>query len=252
MTENSNEKEWNDGRLIEIKPGESLSAKGLTSGQLYAVMLYNVAQNDNTAVLTVRQGTFGSRSVQVPGTTQGRGGAGSAYFLATDQSHSVDVNFPNSINSNHGKIQAILGSVAMPTNFDGIKNEEIKVGEKKNFERFARFWFTPPAENLCATVAADRRMFQATRFYQKGLTHYADVYVMNKPADFDMINQVAVLPSAGGKYDETGQNKELRVKLRTSTGDRVSSTFFNGGQNVFFNMDSAANSKYAWLAIDKG
>jgi hypothetical protein len=64
---------WDGGQVSMLTSGQTLTCTTLSSGQLYGIILYNSAGNDNDATVNVALGNQQLKQVTVPGTTANQG-----------------------------------------------------------------------------------------------------------------------------------------------------------------------------------
>src|SRR5688572_25845507 len=101
---------WNDGRLITLKPGDTATATGaLNARQLYGLFFYNSARNDADAQITVVwSNSEPPATVVVPGTTANQGLA-SVLFVSGNDTNTISAAL---LQGQPGvEVQCFIGSV---------------------------------------------------------------------------------------------------------------------------------------------
>ncbi len=218
---------WNDGQLITIKGGDTATCTGgLNPGQLYALFFYNSAQNQTSAsVKVVWSNSKQPITVTVPGTTQEMGLA-ALCFVSGDDTNTVSAAL--SSGTNNPQVSAFIGSVAMPTNTNGITNVQLPLdGQQHPLTRFTRYYAVPQMHWYSATLQSDINQFISVQFMQNSAT----VNIVNTVADPDSVIQY------------TSPSTKDMVKVSTYRKQSADWSFQgNGSQVVWINADSVSNT----------
>jgi hypothetical protein len=226
--------EWNDGRLITMKGGDTATCKGnLNAGQIYALFFYNSANNQADApVNVVWSNSQPPVSVTVPGTTANQGLA-SLLFVSGSDTNTISASL--SAKDPGVQIQAFIGSVKMPVNTHGINNWQLPAdGEPHAFDKFTRYFTVPASHWYEGTISSDVNQFITVQFQEKK----AVVNVVNQLSD----------PNLNIYY--AGKLAQPAVEVNSSTHQYINWPLQgNGGQFVWINADSVLNSKGSTIAL---
>ncbi|OWQ48157.1 hypothetical protein CDL60_06135 [Roseateles noduli] len=222
---------WNDGRLITIKPGDTATCEGLNSGQLYAFMLYNSAMNDADAKLLFTPGNGASTPVTVPGTT-GNQGLASVVFASGDDAQTIGVAFLNS--QSGAEVQCYVASVKLPMNNAGINNTPLPAdGQAHAFNKFTRYYAVLASKNYYAQVVSNINQFISIQLKESK----AIVNIVNALSD-----SASLVTCLG--------NAQSQVTTRTTTQQSLSWNLSgDGSQLVFVNADSVQDSSGATISL---
>jgi hypothetical protein len=224
---------WNDGRLITLAQGDTATAQGaLNPGQLYALFFYNAAGNDaDTTVTVVWSNSQPPVQVTVPGTT-GNQGLAALCFVDGNQTSTVSAAVTNG--QPGANVQAFIGSVKMPTNTQGISNQQLPLdGQPHAFTKFTRYFAVPASHWYSGQITSNINQFISVQFQE----HTAQVIVVNK-----LVDPGNVIAFAG--------DSQTLVTVSTSTTQSFSWLFQgNGRQIVWINADSVQNSQAATLSV---
>ncbi len=130
---------WNDGRLIKLSAGDTAKCEGLRKKQLYAVLLYNTSPIDINAIVTVVwSNDVPPQQVTVLGTKNDQGTA-NFVFISGDDSRFISIALLQS--AGQAEITALLVSITMPLNDQGINNIELTGdGNLYPFQKFDRYY----------------------------------------------------------------------------------------------------------------
>ena len=224
---------WNDGRLITLKEGDTASNTGnLNSGQLYSLFFYNAAGNDaSTKVSVVWSNSQPPVTVTVPGTTQNLGLA-ALCFVNGDDTNSVSAAVLN--NQPGANLQAFIGSVKMPTNTAGINNKQLPLdGSVYPFEAFTRYYAVPESHWYSGQIQSNVNQFISVQFSEQR----AIVNIVNSTTD----------PSSVISY--TGTSQQYVTKNIVTNQTLQWNLQGNGQQMVWINADSIQNSETATIAV---
>jgi hypothetical protein len=225
---------WNGGQLITLNPGDTATcAGGLNPGQIYAIFLYNSANNDaNAPINVVWSNSQPPVTVTVPGTTAHQGLA-ALCFVSGDDTNTVSVSLGQS--SSGTQVQAFLGSVKMPVNTSGIKNAALPLdGQNHPFRAFTRFYAVPQSHWYSGQLQSDINQFISVQFKEASAT----VNIVNQLVD----------PSNVVKY--AGPSSKDAVTINSVTSQTLAWNFQgNGTQLVWINADSVQNSQSATISV---
>lgn len=224
---------WNGGQLITLNPGDTATcAGGLNPGQIYAIFLYNSANNDaNAPVNVVWSNSKPPVPVTVPGTTAKQGLA-ALCFVSGDDTTTVSISLGQV--SAGAKVQAFLGSVKMPVNTAGINNVGLPLdGQNHAFSAFTRFFAVPQSHWYSAQLTSDINQFISVQFQEASAT----VYIVNK-----LVDPSNVIAYAGSSKDA--------VTVYSADRQQIPWNFQgNGSQFVWINADSVQNSQTAMISV---
>lgn len=227
---------WDDGRLLTLNGGQSARCTCLSKGEIYAVLLYNSSEFDQTAgVIVVWSNNIPPMKVDVPGTT---GDAGSAGMLFISGSDTNFITLSLGATST-AQVTAVIISVSMPTNADGIKDEDLPVdGNLYPFQKLTRYHAVPPTGWSELSLVSAKTQFISVQMRKAQAT-------------------VIVLNEGSGLYD--GQVYKLGVTARVKGIVQVLNcprqTYTNSAVKgdglswVWMAADSEANSKDAKIAL---
>lgn len=227
---------WNGGQLITLNPGDTATcAGGLNPGQVYAIFLYNSANNDaNAPVNVVWSNSQPPVPVTVPGTTAKQGLA-ALCFVSGDDTNTVSISLGQSASG--VQVQAFLGSVKMPVNTSGIKNVALPLdGQNHAFNAFTRFYAVPQSHWYSGQLQSDINQFISVQFKEAS----AIVNIVNKLVD----------PSTVIKYAGPSIQQPNVVTINSSDHQTISwNVQGNGTQLVWINADSVQNSQSATISV---
>jgi hypothetical protein len=225
---------WNDGRLITLNPGDTATcAGGLNPGQIYAVFLYNSANNDaNAPVNVVWSNSQPPVLVTVPGTTAHQGLA-ALCFVSGDDTNTVSISLGQS--SSGTQVQAFLGSVKMPVNTSGINNVGLPLdGQNHAFQAFTRFYAVPQSHWYSGQIQSNINQFISVQFKEASAT----VNIVNELVESDNVVKYA------------GPSSKDAVTINPSKSQTLAWNFQgNGSQFVWINADSVQNSQSATISV---
>jgi hypothetical protein len=225
---------WNGGQLITLKTGDTATcAGGLNPGQIYAIFLYNSANNDADApVNVVWSNSQPPVLVTVPGTTANQGLA-ALCFVSGDDTNTVGISLGQT--SSGTQVQAFLGSVKMPVDTSGIKNVGLPLdGQNHAFQAFTRFYAVPQSHWYSGQIQSNINQFISVQFKEASAT----VNIVNKLVD----------PSNVVKY--AGPSSKDAVTINQSESQTLAWNFQgNGTQLVWINADSVQNSQTATVSV---
>ena len=233
---------WDGGQLSTITAGTTLSCTALRQGQIYGILLYNAANNDQNATLqVVTANSTMPVTVTVPGTTGNQGLATVVLVSGTDSS-SVSVSMAS--NAGTAQVQAWIGSVGMPTNTTGINNQQLPLtGVPQPFLKYARYFNVPPSKWCALTLNSPNiTQFISLQFQE----NYATVYILNPTvtpaASVVPIGPSVILGAPGkGTYSIVTPNGVPQTISVNVQG--------NGTQWVWMNADSPQDSQSASISL---
>lgn len=224
---------WNDGRLINLKGGDTATcAGGLNPGQLYALFFYNSAGNDADALVSVVWSNSNAPvQVVVPGTTANEGLA-ALCFVSGDDTNTVSASLSSLAPG--VQVQAFIGSVKMPVNTNGIQNTPLPLdGQPHSFDAFTRYYAVPASH-----------WYQG--YLQSNINQFISVQFKENSAVVNIVNQVSD-PDNVVKY--AGNTRDL-VKINGVSNQTLPWTLQgNGRQIVWINADSCQNSQTAVISL---
>jgi len=169
---------WNDGKLITLKPGDTATCTELNSGQLYGLVFYNSATADtSTTVSVIWSNSQPPAIVQIPGTT-GNQGLGSVLFV--NGSDTTTVSAAVLANNPGAQIECYIASVKMPTNTAGINNLALPSdGQAHSFNKFTRYYSVIASHWYQAQLQSNINQFTAIQFSEQ----HASVTIVNQTVD---------------------------------------------------------------------
>ena len=225
---------WNGGQLINLKAGDTATcAGGLNPDQIYAIFLYNSANNDaNAPVNVVWSNSQPPVLVTVPGTTANQGLA-ALCFVSGDDTNTVSISLGQSAPGT--QVQAFLGSVKMPVDTSGINNVGLPLdGQNHAFQAFTRFYAVPQSHWYSGQIQSNINQFISVQFKEAS----AVVNIVNQLVD----------PSNVVKY--AGPSSKDAVTINPSSSQTLTWNFQgNGTQLVWMNADSVQNSQTATISV---
>lgn len=228
---------WNGGQRITLKAGDTATCTVLRPGQLYGIFIYNSAQNDNNAAVSVVwSNSQPPASITVPGTTANAGQASLGFVSGTD-TQTISVSLPS--NSGIAQVEIWLGSTSMPTNTSGLTNSPLQAnGEQYPFNKYTRYYAVPPAKWMNLTIASKTTQFISCQFREAKAT----VFVVNETSNGLLAGQVT---NIGPTAQQPG--------AVTITATQIQSISYNmqgdGTQYVWMDADSQQNSQSASIAL---
>ncbi len=227
---------WNGGQRITLYPGDTATCTTLRPGQIYGIFIYNSAQNDNNASVTVIAGNQIIEQITVPGTTANAGVA-SIGFLSGDDAQTVSVSLPS--NGGISQVQVWLGSVSMPTDTSGLNNQPLPPdGQPHEFNKYSRYYSVPTASFHRLTIVSTITQFISCQFRQSKAT----VFVVNETLNGLLNGQVKTIgPTASQQGNVVISSTQIQSISETLQGD--------GTQWVWMNADSEDNSEKATIAL---
>ncbi|WP_425100133.1 hypothetical protein [Tropicibacter sp. S64] len=222
---------------MTLRAGDTATCTTLNDGQLYAVFIYNSAQNATNADIFVNwSNSQPPQKITVPGTTANAGLA-SLGFVSGSDTQTVSVSMPT--NSPMGQVEIWLGSVSMPVNTAGLDNEQLPSdGAPHPFDKYRRYYAVPTAAWHQLTIKSSVTQFISVQFQNAK----AKVFVVNESSNGLLEGQVVSM-------GPTAQSKGV-VEPVTSAIQSIMTQFQgNGQQYVWMNADSADNSDDATIAM---
>lgn len=233
----SNSINWNGGQRITLRAGDTAQCTTLRPGQLYGVFVYNSAQHDNNAALSVVwSNSQPPVKITVPGTTANAGHASVGFVSGTD-TQSISVSLPS--NSGIAQVEIWLGSVSMPTDTSGLDNEHLSIdGAQHPFDKYRRYFNVPPASWHELTITSTITQFISVQFRQAKAT----VFVVNETSNGLLDGQIVKMgPTASVPNTVVTTNATIQSVTENLQGD--------GTQWVWMNADSADNSDDATISL---
>ena len=228
---------WNGGQRITLRAGDTATCTTLRPGQLYGIFVYNSAQNDNSAEVTVVwSNSQPPVPITVPGTTANAGLA-SMGFVSGSDTQTVSV----SLGSNAGiaQVEIWLGSVSMPTDTSGLNNQKLPIdGNPHEFNKYRRYFSVPPSSWHRLTLVSKITQFVSCQFREQKAT----VFVLNQTSNGLLPGQVTTMgptASAEGAVTITGVTSQ-------STSENLQG---DGTQWVWMDADSEQDSKQATISL---
>lgn len=223
---------WNDGKLITLKPGDTATCTDLNSGQLYGLVFYNSASADtSTTVSVIWSNSQPPAIVQIPGTT-GNQGLGSVLFV--NGSDTTTISAAVLQNNPGAQIECYIASVKMPTNTAGINNLALPSdGQAHSFNKFTRYYSVIASHWYQAQLQSNINQFTAIQFSEQ----HATVTVVNQVVD------PSILVTAVGMAQK--QYTIAAVPYQNYSWSLQG----NGQQMVFVNASSAQDSAAATISL---
>ncbi len=228
---------WNGGQRITLRAGETAQCTTLRPGQLYGVFVYNSAQNDNNAAVSVIwSNSQPPVKITVPGTTANAGSASVGFVSGTD-TQTVSVSLPT--NSGIAQVEIWLGSVSMPTDTSGLDNELLPIdGAPHAFDKYRRYYNVPPASWHELTIVSTVTQFISVQFRQSK----AAVFVVNETSNGLLDGQIVKMgPTANVANAVVTTNATIQSVTENLQGD--------GTQWVWMNADSPDNSSKSTISL---
>lgn len=225
---------WNGGKRISLFPGDTATCTALRPGQIYCIFLYNSAQHDNNARVTV----VWSNSqppvfVTVPGTTANAGLA-SLLFVSGSDTATVSVSLPQ--DASIAQVEVWLGSVSMPTDTAGLSNAQLPAdGQPHDFNKYRRYYTVLPSKWHQLRITSKVPQFISVMFRQSSAT----VFVVNRTVAGLLPDQVVTIASTSQRVDTNQAEQQFVEEL--FQGD--------GTQLVWMNADSQQNSGEATISM---
>src|SRR5215218_6815937 len=154
---------WNGGQRITLQAGETATCTTLNPGQLYAIFMYNSAQNaTNGTVNIVWSNSNPPVQATIPGTTANAGLASLAFVSGTD-TQTVSVSLPS--NAGIAQIDIWLGSVSMPIDTSGLNNSQLPLdGSENEFNKYTRYYAVPQSKWYQMTIVSAITQFLSVQF----------------------------------------------------------------------------------------
>jgi hypothetical protein len=223
---------WNDGKLITLKPGDTATCTDLNSGQLYGLIFYNSASADtNTSISVVWSNSQPPATVQIPGTT---GNQGLAAVLFVNGSDTTTVSAAMLQNNPGAQVQCYIASVKMPTNTAGVNNQSLPSdGQAHAFSKFTRYYSVIASHWYQAQIQSNINQFTAIQFSEQ----YANVNVVNQTVNPNTLVQAVGM--AQNQFKITGSDHQ----------NYSWSLQGNGQQMVFVNASSVQDSASATISL---
>jgi hypothetical protein len=223
---------WNDGNLITLQPGDTATCQNLNARQIYGLIFYNSAGNDAGAnISVVWSNSQPPASVFVPGTT---GNQGLASVLFVNGSDTTTVSAAMLQNQPGAQVQCYIASVKMPTNTQGINNQQLPAdGKNHAFSKFTRYYTVPASHWYQAQLESNVNQFITIQFTEQNAT----VNIVNSLVDPNP--QVQAVGIAKNQYSINAVKNQI-----TSW-----SLQGNGQQIVIVNADSIQNSQNAQISL---
>lgn len=228
---------WNGGQRITLQAGETATCTTLNPGQLYAVFMYNSAQNDtNGTVNIVWSNSNPPVQVTIPGTTANAGLASLAFVSGTD-TQTISVSLPS--NAGIAQIDVWLGSVSMPIDTSGLNNSQLPLdGSENEFNKYTRYFAVPQSKWYQLTIVSAITQFLSVQF----TSGKAVVYVVNETMSGLLTGQVQ---SMGPTAKTAGVVTTSAVQIQSVQGYLQG----NGNQFVWMNADSQQDSEGATISV---
>ncbi|HBL14628.1 MAG TPA: hypothetical protein DD379_25210 [Cyanobacteria bacterium UBA11162] len=226
---------WNGGQRITLQNGQTATCSGLHLGQLYAIFLYNSARNDkNTPVNVIWSNSQPPETVTVPGTTANEGLA-SLVLVSGNDTNTVSVSITN---TDAASIDCWLGSVEMPTNIQGLINQQLPAnGQPQEFTKYRRYYAVPPSSWHQLTIQSNIKQFISVQFQQSKAT----VYIVNPTSNVEQ----RIIPVGSVKKDT-----DYFIKMAENPPQLISVNLQgNGTQWVWMNADSQQDSQEATIKL---
>lgn len=228
--------DWDGGQRVSMNPGDTATCKALSSGQLYAVFLYNTTQADkDISVLITTDNSIEPVPVRVPGTTADQGLASLVLVSGTDTT-SVAVAVSTTAG---GTIDCWLGSVSMPTDTSGLNNQQLATnGQAQSFAKYCRYFCVPPTSWHQLTLQSNIQQFISVQFQE----NFATIYVVNPTVKPPLVYALGSV-----KVD----TDYVITKPKAGSPPQYLQTFIEGDgtQWVWMNADSEQDSSQATIAL---
>lgn len=227
---------WDDGRLLTLNGGQSARCTCLSKGEIYAVLLYNSSEIDQTAgVIVVWSNNIPPMTVDVPGTTGDAGSAGMLFISGSDTNF-ITISLGA---TSTAQITAAIVSVSMPTNADGIKDEELPAdGSLYPFQKLTRYHAVPPTGWSELSLVSTKTQFISIQMRKSQAT----VIVLNEG--------IGLYDGQVYKLGVTARAKRtvqvIKVPVQTYTNSAVKG---DGLSWIWVTADSEANSEDAKIAL---
>jgi hypothetical protein len=225
---------WDGGQISILESNQTLTCTTLSPGQLYGLFLYNAAESDNSANVLVALGNNAPQEVSVPGTTDDQGLA-SIVLVSGNDSQTVSLSMVNQPNA---QVQCWIGSVRMPTNTQGLNNQQLPDdGSTQPFAQYSRYYAVPPSAWQALTITSSITQFISVQLQED----FATIYVVNP-----LPNPPTVIPMGS----VTSAN--YKTVFATNPNSSIVSTFAgNGTQYVWMNADSSQDSSDATISLQQ-
>lgn len=228
--------DWDEGRPIQVRSGETATCTGLHSGQLYCIFIYNTSGSDHDVTVTlVWSNASAPEHIVVPGTRTDEGPASLAFVSGTDTS-TVSV----SISGSNSCIECFIGSVGMPRTTLGLRSIPLlPSGKPEPLHKGYRYhavldtsWYEVSFEN-------EYTQSQLIQFSQ----NQATVYVLNPVSDVDLTILAVGTVKEGADYSivkpqDGTQPQRIQLQLQG-----------NGEQLVWICASSYSNAKHTTITL---
>lgn len=228
---------WNGGQRITLRAGDTAQCTTLRPGQMYGVFVYNSAQNDNNAAVSVVwSNSQPPVKITVPGTTANAGSASVGFVSGTD-TQTISVSLPS--NGGISQVEIWLGSVSMPTDTSGLDNAPLAIdGQPHPFDKYRRYFNVPPASWHELTIVSTVTQFISVQFRQAK----AVVFVVNETSNGLLDGQIVKMgPTSNAANAVTTSNATIQSVTENLQGD--------GTQWVWMNADSPDNSNKSTISL---
>lgn len=228
---------WNGGQRITLRAGDTATCTTLSPGQLYAIFVYNSAQNETIArVNVVWSNSQPPVSITVPGTTDNAGLASVGFVSGTD-TQTVAVSLPS--NAGIAQVEIWMGSVSMPIDTSGLNNQPLPAdGNPYPFAKYTRYYAVPPSSWYQLTIVSVITQFIAVQFRSQK----AIVFVVNETSNGLLPGQVTNMgPTASAAGAVTIMAVTIQSIQSNLQGD--------GSQWVWMDADSQQNSEKATISL---
>ena len=228
---------WNGGQRITLQKGDTATCTTLAPGQLYAIFVYNSAQNQTTARLNVVWSlSQPPATITVPGTTANAGLASMGFVSGTD-TQTISVSLPS--NSGLAQVDIWLGSVSMPTDTSGLNNQQLPAdGNPYPFSKYTRYYAVPASKWYQLTIVSTITQFISCQFREAK----SIVFVVNQTSN-------GLLPGQVTTMGTTASSPGV-VTIQAVTIQSISSNLQgDGSQWVWMDADSQQDSDTATIAL---
>ncbi len=227
--------DWSGGQRITLQNGQTATCKGLHSGQLYSIFLYNSSGNDkNTNVSVNWSNAQPPVIVMVPGTTANEGLA-SLVLVSGNDTQTVSISITN---TDSASIDCWLGSVEMPTNTQQLNNQKLEPnGQPQPFNKYCRYYAVPPTSWHQLTIKSGITQFISAQFQES----FATVYIVNPTSNAYQ----RIIPVGSVK-----ENTDYKIVKASNPPQAISNPLQGDGtQWVWMSADSQQDSQNATITL---